>query len=283
MLIVDALLPVAALLLALHSVQGRPAGFAVAERGAAGLGRAFAGQAAIVSAESLSANPAALPQAPSLSASLSALANSLQATDALGATTNGGEDALIPAVYGAWRGVGVGLDVPFGLSTSYPADWSGRTAALDSEITSARLSLGGGIALMPGLRLGASVFAQRFSAELSNAVLLAPGIEGRVQVDGDDIGFGIGLGALWQPREDLTLGLGYTSPVWHALSGSAELPAVLGSSADTRVKVVTPESVRLALAWRANARWRLAGRHRVDPLEPAGVARYRAVQRRHPQ
>lgn len=232
-------------------------GFALAERDAAGLGRAFAGQVAITSAASLSANPAALPQAPTLSASLSAFANRLEATDASGQRADGGVDALVPAAHGAWKGAGIGLDAPFGLSTRYPDDWSGRTAALESEITAARLTLGGGYAIAPGLRLGAAVFAQRFSADLSNAVMLAPGLEDRVQVDGSDIGFGFGLGALWQPRDDLSFGLGYTSPVWHELTGSAELPALLGSRADTRVKVTTPESLRLGLDWQAAARWRL--------------------------
>lgn len=232
-------------------------GFALIERDAAGLGRAFAGQAAITSAASLSANPAALPQAPTLSASLSGLSNTLDATDASGASAAGGQDALIPAAYGAWKRVGIGLDVPYGLATRYPDDWSGRTAALHSEITSARLTLGAGREIAPGLRFGAAVFAQHLSADLSNAVMLAPGLEERVQIDGDDLGFGIGLGALWQPREDLSLGLGYTSPVWHELTGSAELPALLGRRADARVKVVTPESIRLGLDWRANARWRL--------------------------
>lgn len=252
------------------------AGFAITERDAAGLSRAFAGQAAVIAPASLSANPAALPQPLTLSASLSGLSNQLRATDAHGApalegqgaeTTadqstqvDAGQDALIPAAFGAWQGVGIGIDVPFGLSTRYPADWSGRSAALDSEITSARVTLGAGLQLTPALRLGAAVFAQHLSATLSNAVTLAPGHAGRVEVDGSDIGFGLGLGALWQPRDDLSLGIGYTSPVWHDLTGAASLPSALGTRADTRVKLTTPESLRLGLDWHANARWRwLAG------------------------
>jgi len=245
------------LLAALAPPPSSAAGFALIERDAAGLGRAFAGQAAITSAASLSANPAALPQAPTLSASLSALNNQLDATDARGERAEAGVDALIPAAYGAWKGIGLSLDVPFGLATRYPDDWSGRRAALDSEIRSARLSLGGGLAVAPGLRLGAALFAQHFSADLSNAVMLAPGLEERIQVDGADIGLGFGLGGLWQPRDGLAIGLGYTSPVWHQLTGSAALPALLGDQADTRVQVVTPESLRLGLDWQAAARWRL--------------------------
>ena len=233
------------------------AGFAIAERDAAGLGRAFAGAAAITSAASLNVNPAALPQSATLSASLSALDNQLRAKDGQGARANAGQAALIPATYAAGRGVGLGLDVPFGLASRYPADWSGRSAALDSAITAARITLAGGIQVRPGLRLGAALFAQHLRAELSNAVILAPGLEKRIEVDGDDSGLGFGLGALWQPDHDLTLGLGYTSPVWHELSGSATLPAILGSQADTRTQLITPESIRLGLNWQANPRWRL--------------------------
>ena len=232
-------------------------GFALTERDAAGLGRAFAGQVAVTSAASLSVNPAALPQAPTLNASLSAFANQLEATDASGERADGGVNALVPAAHGAWKGAGIGLDVPFGLSTRYPDDWSGRTAALESAITAARLTLGGGLEVAPGLRLGAAIFGQYLKADLSNTVLLAPGLEDRVQVDGSDIGLGVGLGALWQPREDLTLGLGYTSPVWHELTGDADLPALLGSRADANVKIATPESIRLGLDWQTADQWRL--------------------------
>lgn len=232
-------------------------GYAINERDAAGLGRAFAGQAAVTGAASLSVNPAALPQALTIRATLSGLANDLTATDADGGSTQGGEDALIPAAYGSWKGAGIGLDAPFGLSTSYPKDWSGRGAAVASQITSARLTIGAGGDLAPGLRLGAAVFAQYFSAELSSVVLLAPSLEGHIQVDGSDIGLGIGIGGLWRPSADLTLGIGYTSPVWHELSGDADLPPALGRRANTSVKVVTPESIRLGLDWRAADRWRL--------------------------
>ncbi|MBK1732768.1 OmpP1/FadL family transporter [Thiococcus pfennigii] len=246
-------------LLLLGGATAGASGFALVERDAAGLGRAFAGQAALIEPASLAVNPAALPETATLSATLSALGNRLTAEDPDGARAEGGEGALIPAASAAWRGLGIGADVPFGLATDYPDDWSGREAALRSEIRSARLILGGGVAVTERLRLGASLFAQHLAADLSSAVVLVPGFEERVQVEGDDVGLGFGLGVHWRLSEDLALGLGYSSPVRHTLRGEAELPAVLGGRAGSEARLVTPETVTLGGDWRLGSRTRLLG------------------------
>ena len=249
---------VAVLVLAITvSDAAQASGFAIAERDAEGLGRAFSGRAAVTGAASISDNPAALPQALTLRASLSGIGNDVKATDSAGNSARGGEDALIPAAYAAWKGAGIGIDAPFGLSTSYPKDWSGRYAALHSEITAARFTVGIGRDVGGGWRIGAATFAQHLSAELSSAAPIAPGLDGYLEVEGSDTGFGVSLGSLWRPREGLTIGAAYTSPVWHELTGDADLPSALGRRADTRVKVVTPESIRLGINWKAAARWRL--------------------------
>jgi long-chain fatty acid transport protein len=235
-------------LLALSGGSASGSGFAVVERDAAGLGRAYAGQAAVVAAGSLSVNPAALPERATLSGSMHGLRNRL--------APDGGVDALIPALYGTYRGFGVGLYAPFGLSTDYSSDWSGRYAALFSEIRAARIQIAGGVQASESLRVGAGVFLQHLSAELSQAYPLGGSVDSRIRVDGEDTAPGWSIGALWQPRADLSLGLAFTSPVAHTLRGRAELP---GGGASTRVALTTPETLSAGLGWQARPGWRLLG------------------------
>ncbi|EXJ13886.1 OmpP1/FadL family transporter [Imhoffiella purpurea] len=227
------------------TVLGTPAltaasGFALVERDAAGLGRAYAGQAAVSGPEAISFNPAGLPERPSLSLSVHALRNRIEPEDA-------GEPALVPTLYGSRSGIGVGLYSTFGLATDYPDDWSGRYVALHSEIRTARAHLAGAWSVTPGLRLGAGLFVQQFTAELTSAYPLGAR-DGRITIEGEDLGLGWSVGALWSPTDRVALGLAYGSAVRHTLRGKTRLPSGAVSS---RVDVTTPETVALGLRWSA--------------------------------
>lgn len=236
--------------LLLLSVPSWGSGFALIERDAAGLGRAYAGQVAVVEAGSLGFNPAALPQRLTLSASLHGIHNGLQPEDA-------GVDALIPAAYGAYRGLGVGIYAPFGLATDYPHDWSGRRAALYSGIESARFQVAGGVQVSPTVRFGAGIFTQRLWAKLSKAYPLALGADdAEVSIEGEGSGFGWSVGGLWTPDPGLSVGLAYASHVEHRLRGHAELPT---GRVKSRADLTTPESLTAGLSWTVRPGWRLLG------------------------
>ncbi|WP_200332911.1 OmpP1/FadL family transporter [Thiocystis violacea] len=213
-------------------------GFALVERDAAGLGRAYAGQAAVTGPEAVSFNPAALPKRSAVSASLHLIRNDIQPEDA-------GEPAAVPTLYGASRGIGIGLYSTFGLATDYPEDWAGRYYALHSEIQTARAHLAGAYQAAPTLRLGAGVFAQAFEATLTSAYPLH-GRDGRVEIEGKDVGLGWSLGGLWAPNPRLALGLAYSSAVHHDLDGRTRLPS---GSVSSRVAVTTPETLSAGAKW----------------------------------
>lgn len=215
-------------------------GFSLLERDAAGLGRAFAGQAAVVSPAAVAFNPAALPESTMFSANLAQLWNQVEPEDA-------GTQATVPSLYGTSHNIGIGAYGAFGLATDYPDDWVGRYQALHSEINAARVQISGAYSASSSLRLGAGFFIQHFQAELTNAVPTPFG-DGRFKVEGDDNGFGWMLGALWTPNETLSLGVSYASAVDHTLSGKAKTP--LGEF-NARVPLTTPEVVRTGLRWRA--------------------------------
>ncbi|MEA3640244.1 MAG: outer membrane protein transport protein [Lamprobacter sp.] len=215
-------------------------GFSLLERDAAGLGRAYAGQAAVVSPAAVAFNPAAIPETTALSGNLAQLWNQVNPEDA-------GTQATVPSLYGTHRNIGLGVYGAFGLATDYPEDWEGRYQALYSGINAARVQLTSSWSVTDSLRLGAGVFLQYFEAELTNAVPTPFG-DGRFKVEGDDTGFGWSLGALWSPSEQLDLGLSFASKVDHRLSGTATSP--LGKQ-DASVPLTTPEVIRAGLRWRA--------------------------------
>ena len=226
------------LALLLTATPGHGSGFALIERDAAGLGRAYAGQAAVVAPSAVAFNPAALPTATTANANLTHLWNHLQPEDA-------GTQATVPALFGTIRGFGLGMYGEFGLATDYPDDWSGRYDALHSEIASARIQIAGAHPVTPTLRLGAGLFLQSFDATLTRAVPTPVG-DRELKVEGDDTGLGWTFGVLYTPRPDLALGLSYGSAVEHVLSGTATTP--LGSQGAT-VPVTTPEVVRSGVRW----------------------------------
>ncbi len=241
-----------AMLLAGGTATTQGAGYGIVELDAAGLGRAFAGQAAVPEAASLSFNPAAVPTATTVSGSLHYLSNDLSPEDA-------GVSAVIPALYGSYHGFGAGVYAPFGLSTDYPDGWVGRYSALHSKIESARVHVTGAYSVTDTLRLGAGVFLQRMSAKLTSAYPLGyadADADAEISVDGDDNGVGFSLGALWQPRDALVLGLSYSSHVHHELKGRADLPT---STANTSVSMTTPESVTTGLSWEVKPDLRILG------------------------
>jgi long-chain fatty acid transport protein len=215
-------------------------GYALIERDAAGMGRAYAGQAAVTGPEAIAFNPAALPERTTASASLHGLRTTFEPEDA-------GQPAVVPTVYGASRGIGVGLYANFGLSTDYPDDWTGRYSALYSGIRTARAHVAAAHSLNSSIRIGAGLFVQHFEAELTQAYPLGMR-DGRVKVEGDDIGVGWSIGTLLTPRPNLDLGVAFSSVVHHELRGTANLP---NGSTSARVKVATPESVTLGAKWRA--------------------------------
>ena len=228
------------LVLALVAGTAQGAGFSLLERDAAGLGRAYAGQAAVVAPAAVAFNPAALPTTTTISVNLAHLWNQVEPEDA-------GTAATVPALYGTSHNLGLGVYGAFGLATDYPADWSGRYNALHSEITAARAQLTGAYSLTSSLRLGAGLFLQRFEATLTQAVPTPLG-DRLLKVEGDDTALGWTVGLLWSPTRPLSLGLSYASPVDHTLTGTADTP--LGEL-PASVPLTTPEVVRTGLRWQS--------------------------------
>lgn len=237
--------------------------FGLIEQSASGQGSAYAGASALgEDASTLYFNPAGMTR---LSGSQIVVAGHVivphadfrnsGTVDALGTSMPGadsstGDPALVPNFYYATElsnGVhaGVGVNVPFGLSTEYDDGWVGRYHALRSEISSIninpsiawkatdKLAVGFGISIQYiALELtnnidsyGACTQIAPSGADCVNAGLTGLGIasqDSKVKLDGDSLELGWNVGILYEVDDKNRLGIAYRSAIKHEVSGNAD-------------------------------------------------------------
>jgi long-chain fatty acid transport protein len=252
------------LCLLLVAEGSQAAGFALGEQNASGLGNAFAGQAAVATdASTIFFNPAGMTLLTGRQFSVSADYISPSArfsgtgTPAL-ATAAGGDaarSATIPAFYYSMDlrpglKFGLGVTVPFGLSTDYEFPWAGETQALKSKLETLDVNPALAWAVNDRLSLGLGVSWQKIRADLTSYNPYLPGI---VTMSGDDTGWGWNAGALYKIDEGTRVGLSYRSRIDYRLAGTMSPSA----SPDAFADLTTPDTASLALFKRLNDQWDL--------------------------
>ena len=275
------------LLAGAYSSPLHAAGFALIEQGVSGLGNAYAGAAAVAEdASTIYFNPAGMtyiegrqgvvamhlirPRA-SFNNGNSQPPPPLLPTQLGGEGGDPGSLAYVPNAYYVMDlkpdiKFGLGISVPFGLSTQYDKDWMGRFQAVKSELKTVNINPSIAFKVNDELSLGFGVSAMWVQAELTNAVNFGPFGEGATRVKGDDWGFGFNLGAIYQVTPSTRLGLAYRSKVEQTLKGEvkfdrpAGLPAAF-SPADGRVTadLTLPENVSLSVFSQLNDKWDVMG------------------------
>lgn len=275
------------------------AGFALKEQSATAQGNAFAG--ATAGADDISYmffNPAALArhggyQAEGVVSGIFAQADASGASgvDLAGNPISGaaGDDAAIDAVVPAFYAsaqitdqifLGLGVNAPFGLKTSYDEQWVGRYHALTSELRTINLNPSIAYRFNEWISIGAGLQAQYADARLTNAIdtgSLAglpdggtPAQDSFGEVEGDDWGFGYTLGVLIEPTERTRVGFGFRSQVVQEIEGDADfnlsaagqgISAATGAFVDTgaTADVTTPASASFGVYHELNDRLALMG------------------------
>jgi long-chain fatty acid transport protein len=261
----------------LAAEKAQATGFMIREQSGSLLGQAFAGQNAYaLDPSAIFHNPAAMSALDGRRASLvingiwpynefdddgsapAALLGTEESGDA-------GDNAIVPALYamdshGDWR-LGLAVNVPYGLSTSYDDDWIGRYAAIDSELMSVNINPVLSYRVNRYLSLGAGLQLQHIDAKLTNAVLIAPGTDGLSELDANDWGFGFTAGALVEPWSGTRIGVGVRSSVHHEVEGRGKLEAPGGATLfkdDASAEVDTPETIGVSIHQRLTDRLSLA-------------------------
>ncbi|MEI8607996.1 outer membrane protein transport protein [Enterovibrio sp. Hal110] len=230
--------------IAVATFQAHGAGFQISEHSASGLGRAFAGEAAIADNAAVAVrNPAAMTMFDSaqVSSGLSFIQPDVNATvDSLNSTPGSAipnttsqhsdvaPDAIVPYAHYvdpindkmSW---GVSVFSNFGLSTEYPTDSAGAAIGGQTELVTINFAGSFAYKVSEQLSLGLGLNAIYADAELKRQAgglsVSAPTTE-IAYLAGDGWGFGWNVGGLWEFDENNRLGVGYRSKVDITLEGN---------------------------------------------------------------
>ena len=262
---------------ALAAGGAQASGFALMEQNSSGLGNAYSGQgAAAENASTIFFNPAGMTLLPGrqVSGSLELVQPSAKFTNSgasrngLGAFAPGGGDnggdaaglAGIPNGYLSWQltdslWAGVGLTVPFGLSTKYDVNFIGRFQSQSSEVKT--LDINPSLAWRPvsWLSVGGGFSIQRGSIKIMRSVPVAG--ERLSTIDIDDTGWGWNVGAMLMPADATRIGVSYRSAIKYNLEGkfTSNAPGAVSPVGDVSLAIKVPDT------------WGLSGSQRFGDVQ----------------
>ncbi len=260
------------------------AGFALIEQSGSGMGNAFAGAAAVAEdASTVFFNPAGMSRLQGSQFAVAGHVISLQADFngsgtapiALGGATvagtgEAGGTSVVPNAYfvmpiGDKMHFGIGVNVPFGLTTEYDSNWVGRFQGIKSEVTAVNINPSISYKLSDAVSIGAGINYQQADAELTNAVALGAATPGKTKLEADDDGWGWNVGVLFQTGPATRIGMSYRSVIDYALEGDVKTTAdatgvvVTAASGPASADVTFPDSFSLSVAQAASDRLELLG------------------------
>jgi len=227
------------------------AGFGVFTQGAGGLGQANATVAHPIGPSSLYFNPALLTELSGrqIEAGTTAISASRDFTSSVsGLTASGDDEWNTPGTfyYTETHGrlaAGIGLYFPFGLSTSWPADYEGRYISTSADLFSLNINPVVSYRFTDRLALAAGLDVMYLSAELQNHVnqvfagfAVPPILGGPINdptlpdvlqtFDGEGWGHGLNLGLYYKISEMVSFGATYRSQIDVKVEGSATFAQV---------------------------------------------------------
>ncbi|PCR94423.1 Long-chain fatty acid transport protein [Pseudomonas fluorescens] len=167
--------------------------------------------------------------------------------------------------------VGFGVYAPFGGSTDYESNFQGRYRSSQTQVKVVTLQPTVSYRINDRLSVGFGPTINRLDglleSKIANSAVGGQG-DGTVKVTGDDTAMGFSLGILFDPLDDLTLGLTYHSRVDYKLSGKTKVSGANGLLApipglglpglngkyDASLDFTSPETVDASATWRINDR-----------------------------
>ena len=248
------------------------------KRSTSGLGRAFAGEAAVAddaSAIATNASSMLLLDGTQFSTGFSYVAPEVEVTG----TFNGSrakdvgpaQSALLPHTYLSHRinqdlAVGFALHSRFGLSADYSDGFTATSLANKSEIITYYLSPKAAYKINECWSIGAGFDAVYVDGNLTNSISSGSPLFGGatiLDVEGDDWAYGFNFGTMLQVNERTRFGLAYYSKVDFNLQGQVKtntgFPSLLLPQSTTSASAAStlPRSIELSGYHELNKQWNL--------------------------
>ncbi|KAF0865350.1 OmpP1/FadL family transporter [Pseudomonas sp. LD120] len=267
------------LAVALASSQIFASGFALNEQSISGMGTGFAGRSSAADdASTVFGNPAGMSRLKrqQVTGGMAVIDASTDLRDTSGSRTGTNKGDMVPftavpmgfyvkPIDDQWA-FGLGVYAPFGLITDYESNFQGRNFGSKSEVKVVTFQPTVSYAFNDKVSIGFGPTINRISGVLESALTTpASPNDGRVQIKGNDIGYGYNIGVLVQATDSTRVGLTYHSKVKYKLEGHTEVtagagtnPALLKSNRyDASLKIETPESYDLSITQDLSDAWKL--------------------------
>lgn len=265
------------LAVAIATVSGHVAanGLAINEQSASSMGTGFAGRSSSAQdASTVFGNPAGMSKLDraQISGGLAALHAKTDISNASGQLpgTNDGDMvpfAVVPFGYYVtplnddWH-FGLGVYVPFGVISDYESSFQGRYHGLKSSVQVVTVQPTLSYKFNDRVSIGFGPTINHIEGQLTSNVPLPTG-DAKVDVRGDDIGYGYNVGILVDVTDSLALGLNYRSKVDYELEGRTRISNfnIPGSNFNGRydgsLDFTTPEAADLSLTYKLDDQWTL--------------------------
>ncbi|MEC6814741.1 outer membrane protein transport protein [Photobacterium toruni] len=217
---------IAFIITAALSNQAHAAGYQVSEHSAAGLGRAYAGDAAIAdTAAVLARNPAAMTRfkQAEVSGVMSVINPSININDHTHGETvkDISPISIVPAAYyiqpiNEKTAIGLAIFSNYGVTTEYPTAMQAGSLAGKTALETVNFNPNIAYRLSPQLSIGAGVSlvygTAEFNRRLGSLAYAAPS-NNLINMDGTDWSWGWNIGALYELDNNNRFGLSYRSQV----------------------------------------------------------------------
>ncbi|MFW5454741.1 OmpP1/FadL family transporter [Thioalkalivibrio sulfidiphilus] len=268
------------------------AGFYIQEQSVSGLGRAFAGEAAIASdASTIYFNPAGMTRlkAPEFQAAVHLLVpkSTVSNSDSRAITPGTGGNPLpyeggsggnpyepspVPNLFYArplneqtW--FGLGITAPFGLANEYDRNFFARYDSTETSLKVIDIAPSIAYQLNDRVSIGGGINIQYADATLKNALpdptrVGGPSVDtdGEFALSGDSWDYGFNIGLLVDLSDDTRIGVHYRQGITHTLEGTAttRLPVGLGGTSVSQggeADLKLPDMVSVGVSHRFTDRW----------------------------
>lgn len=225
--------------LSLVSLSASASSIQILEQSPAHLGKAFAGTGSDINeASTVFFNPAGMTKFDDAMLSLGINALHIESEFNDNGSNTGGSSGktdkpgFVPNFYylrplsDKWA-MGVGVNGPFGLASSYDKDWQGRYLATDSELSVANVDLNFAYEFNEQFSAAVGVSYQKLDVTLENQVdstlgiMPDPSTDSSAKITGDDTAFVLNLSAYYQVSDRTSLGLAWRQGGEFDISGDA--------------------------------------------------------------